>query len=479
MAYAGPPSGDIRATLALSPAEAQNGSSRTLNLPGGRRITVPIRAGIRDGEEIRLKGQGEPAWEGGPVGDLILTVSIAGSEQFGGQTYPAYNPNAPTDFLPAPSFPPAASSPSHLPRASTGSPYSNYSPDPGYPATRPAADYSNYPPYPEAQRQEPIFVNQSQAPYTSTSYHTPYPQPGQQIPQQATPQPPKRRGLSPSVTIMLIVLLLLLIGGSGLIYYVGVYQPRQIHEQATATARAQLSATANAQALATATALATAKAQAQATANAQATATAQASATAAALQNILTQATSGSPALNDPLSAQSSSNWDELAPSSSSVNGSCTFTGGTYHSIMPQKGFFQPCFAENSSFSNFAFQVQMTITQGDEGGIIFRANPANSQFYLFRISKDGAYDLFLYVDSQGSHAKNLLSNSSSLIKTGLNQTNTITVVAQGGSLYFYINQQYLDSASNTMYLSGKIGVFAESNTNPTNVAFSNAQVWTL
>src|SRR5260370_89139 len=95
---------------------------------------------------------------------------------------------------------------------------------------------------------------------------------------------------------------------------------------------------------------------------------------------------------------------------------------------MPQKGFFQPCFAEAPTFGNFAFQVQMTITQGDEGGIIFRADPVNSKFYLFRISQSGAYDLYLYVDNQGTHAKNLLSNSSTLIKQGQNQTNTITVV---------------------------------------------------
>ena len=121
----------------------------------------------------------------------------------------------------------------------------------------------------------------------------------------------------------------------------------------------------------------------------------------------------------------------------------------------------------------------MTITQGDEGGIIFRADSANSKFYLFRISQSGAYDLFLYVDNQGSHAKNLLSNSSTLIKTGQNQTNTITVVARGANIYFFVNSQYLDGVSNSMFSSGKIGVFGESNTHPTDVAFSNAQVWQL
>ncbi len=120
----------------------------------------------------------------------------------------------------------------------------------------------------------------------------------------------------------------------------------------------------------------------------------------------------------------------------------------------------------------------MTITQGDEGGIIFRADPVNSKFYLFRISQNGAYDLFLYIDNQGTHAKNLLSSSSTLIK-GQNQVNTITVVARGGNLYFYINGKYLDGISNNMFISGKIGVFGESNTNATDAAFSNVKVWQL
>jgi hypothetical protein len=179
------------------------------------------------------------------------------------------------------------------------------------------------------------------------------------------------------------------------------------------------------------------------------------------------------------LNAPSNNNWDQLSASNSTASGSCTYTGGAYHSIMPRTNFFQPCFAEAPTYGNFAFQVQMTITQGDEGGIIFRADPVNSKFYLFRISQSGAYDLFLYVDNQGSHAKNLLSNSSPLIKMGQNQTNTITVVARGANIYFFINSQYLDGVSNGMFSSGKIGVFGESNTHPTDVAFSNAQVWQL
>src|SRR5215472_3202847 len=106
MAYEGPQSGDIRATLALSQSEAQTGSSRTLTLPGGRQITVPVRAGIQNGEQIRLKGMGEPSWSGGPAGDLVLTVAITPAGQFGSQPNFIDDPSSPTDFISASSIPP-------------------------------------------------------------------------------------------------------------------------------------------------------------------------------------------------------------------------------------------------------------------------------------------------------------------------------------------------------------------------------------
>ncbi len=438
MAFEGPQSGDIRATLAISQSESQVGSSRTLTLPGGRRISVPVRAGIRNGEEIRLKGQGEPVWSGGPVGDLILTISIAPSEQYGNQTNFIDDPSSPTDFIPSSSLPPPAPTPNY-------NQYGQYgSSSPNYPPAGPGGSYPNYPD--QAQAQEPLYLYQNQAQYAEPSQNAGYPQAGQQIPQQYTsPPPPKRRRMSSTVIILLIVIVLFLLGGSGLIYYVGVYQPQKIHADATATVNVQITGTAQANAQATANVLATSQAQANATATSQASATAVASATATALQAILSQATSGNPTLNDPLSAPSSNKWDQLSASNSTQSGSCAYTGGAYHSSMPTKGFFQPCYAQAPTFSNFAYQVQMTITQGDEGGILFRADTANSKFFLFRISQSGAYDLYLYVDNQGTHAKSLLSNSASPFKKGLNQP----------------------------------GVFGESNTNSTDVAFSNAKVWQL
>src|SRR5579859_1226552 len=131
MAYSQPPdAGEMRATLALSQAEAQSGSSRTLNLPGGRRITVSIPAGVYNGQELRVAGQGEPTWQGGPAGDLILTLSIA-SEPVAAQSNSGVNEFAPTEAFSAQSFPQSATPPPGYPPSAAGgvSPYTAYPPD--------------------------------------------------------------------------------------------------------------------------------------------------------------------------------------------------------------------------------------------------------------------------------------------------------------------------------------------------------------
>lgn len=277
------------------------------------------------------------------------------------------------------------------------------------------------------------------------------------------------------MTILLIVLALLaVLSGFGLIFYSTVYRPNQLHMQATATAQtqqtivAQTTATANTQATGTAVAIshATATAQAQATANVIATAT--------ALQNIYTSATKGSPALNDSLSFNTGSSWEE---DQAQGGGGCGFSGGAYHASIDQKGFYFACAAQNTSFSNFAYQVQMTITKGDAGGVFFRGNRSASQFYLLSIARDGTFDLFISKDQ--NHSSDLNFGNSSAIKKSTGQANLITVVVRGNSIYFYINKQYAGSANDSTYKGGQVGVFVDARTTATDVAFNNAQVWKL
>jgi DnaJ-class molecular chaperone len=75
--FGGPPHGqDVSAALTITLAEAAQGATKRVRLPTGKEVEVKIPAGLTDGQQIRLKGQGL-ALPGGPSGDLLISVGIA------------------------------------------------------------------------------------------------------------------------------------------------------------------------------------------------------------------------------------------------------------------------------------------------------------------------------------------------------------------------------------------------------------------
>ncbi len=73
---------DIVARLAISFTEAANGTTRRIELTNGIKLNAKIPAGIADGGKIRLRGQGNPSHNGGPAGDLIITVTVMPDRDF-------------------------------------------------------------------------------------------------------------------------------------------------------------------------------------------------------------------------------------------------------------------------------------------------------------------------------------------------------------------------------------------------------------
>ncbi|MDR0592198.1 MAG: DnaJ domain-containing protein [Bifidobacteriaceae bacterium] len=69
------PGADVRASVTLPFREAVAGSTQVLTVDG-QQMTVRIPAGVRNGQRIKLAGKGQPSPNGGPPGDLVITVTV-------------------------------------------------------------------------------------------------------------------------------------------------------------------------------------------------------------------------------------------------------------------------------------------------------------------------------------------------------------------------------------------------------------------
>ncbi len=67
---------NVSASLTVSLPDAAHGATQRIRLPSGKDVEVKIPAGISNGQQIRLRGQGM-AGPSGAAGDLLITLSIA------------------------------------------------------------------------------------------------------------------------------------------------------------------------------------------------------------------------------------------------------------------------------------------------------------------------------------------------------------------------------------------------------------------
>jgi hypothetical protein len=183
----------------------------------------------------------------------------------------------------------------------------------------------------------------------------------------------------------------------------------------------------------------------------------------------------GTLVLNDPMRDDSQGyNWD----SNPTSFGTCTFTGGAYQVAATSIGTYHRCIAENTNFSNFIHEVELTISTGDCGGILFRADASLYHYYYFRICQNGSYSLWLYTQS-GVETRHFIQSTSPVITTEYGQSNLIAVVANNHYLALYVNHQLIKSTNDNTFSQAQIGVAADSVNSPTEVVFRNAKVWRL
>ncbi|HET9677161.1 MAG TPA: DnaJ C-terminal domain-containing protein [Solirubrobacterales bacterium] len=73
---------DQEATIEVTLEEAARGGKQKISLADGRDFEVQIPPGVREGQKIRLAGQGGGGASGGPAGDLYLRVRIKRHPRF-------------------------------------------------------------------------------------------------------------------------------------------------------------------------------------------------------------------------------------------------------------------------------------------------------------------------------------------------------------------------------------------------------------
>jgi len=195
----------------------------------------------------------------------------------------------------------------------------------------------------------------------------------------------------------------------------------------------------------------------------------------------------GTLVLHSPLNLQDPQlQWDELP-------GKCSFSTGSYHVVAgpPSQG-FTLCSAAASDYANFVYQVQVTFTKltstAGSGGLVFRGNKTNTQFYFLEIFTTGNYAFYRCPGAKGSScaALSIGAGPISSFHTTLNIPNTIALMVSDSTYSLFVNNQLVmgpivDTLPDPTYSHGKIGMMARQN-NPnavTDVSFNEIKIWKL
>jgi hypothetical protein len=139
----------------------------------------------------------------------------------------------------------------------------------------------------------------------------------------------------------------------------------------------------------------------------------------------------------------------------------------------------QPCTDSQDTLDNFTLEVHMAISNGDCGGIIIRYDPSSGSGYGIFLCQSGDYSVYRYDSHSGQTATKLTSGSSTEI-AGLQQQNTVAVVANQNEFTLYVNSHFITDAfdlNNTYYNQGSIALVADALNLSTGVVYTNATVW--
>ncbi len=121
-------------------------------------------------------------------------------------------------------------------------------------------------------------------------------------------------------------------------------------------------------------------------------------------------------------------------------------------------------------YEDFALEVDVYSAEGDPEdsyGIICRSS--DSSEYIFEISYDGYYSIYLWEENSG-YTSLFDWSRSSVINTGLNEENHIMVICHENHLILKVNGVLLANVTNDKLSSGEVNLFAS------NDSYSNVKV---
>jgi len=67
---------DIAYTMSVEFTEAVNGAKKRVVMADGKALDISIPAGLKDGQTLRLRGQGQPGFGGGEAGDALVEIHV-------------------------------------------------------------------------------------------------------------------------------------------------------------------------------------------------------------------------------------------------------------------------------------------------------------------------------------------------------------------------------------------------------------------
>jgi len=270
----------------------------------------------------------------------------------------------------------------------------------------------------------------------------------------------RRRGRRVAAGAIMGVVFVLVV--SGILVYLSVQTRQHSAVSSTATARAG----------ATTTMLASQTQQVNATNSAQtavaATATAQILTNVRNTEATATAITSGTPLLNDPLSAQDANNWPD-------DGSNCAFQNNAYLVAANTANVLQPCIAATPQYGDAAIQVDVTLLSAADAGLVFRANASQNQFYDFEVTNQGEFYLRYFSNNKSTF---LIQKTASNVIEGVNSKNTLLVIAKGSDFQLFINGTLVGETHDGTFASGQVGVAAGTlSASSGNASFTNLRVF--